>query len=77
MNFSELLLSVRDIDETLIVFNSLLLGSWAVAYGKDSAAMNLLGERWEAAILNVADKHFFYTQVGAALGLRTSAASPM
>ena len=25
--------------------------------------MNLLGERWEAAILNVADRHFFYTQV--------------
>ncbi|GAB4821578.1 hypothetical protein N2152v2_008624 [Parachlorella kessleri] len=54
---------IWDIDETLIVFNSLLLGSWAVAYGKDSAAMQLLGERWEAAILNIADKHFFCTQI--------------
>ncbi len=54
----------RDIDETLIIFNSLLTGSWAASHGLNCRNIfQPLGERWEAAILNISDCHFFYAQV--------------
>lgn len=55
---------IWDVDETLIIFNSLLTGSWAASRGAwDHNAYATLGSGWEAAILNISDKHFFYTQV--------------
>ncbi|KAI3424881.1 hypothetical protein D9Q98_008265 [Chlorella vulgaris] len=56
---------VWDLDETLLVFNSLLIGTWAVATQNPAAADDLrkLGQRWEAAILALCDDHFFFDQV--------------
>lgn len=58
------LVLVWDIDETLVIFNSLLTGSWAMAHGGHGREMLCrLGERWEAGILGLADSRFFYKQV--------------
>jgi hypothetical protein len=60
---------VWDLDETLLVFNSLLIGTWAVATQNPAAADDLrkLGQRWEAAILALCDDHFFFDQVSVRL----------
>ncbi len=59
------LVLIWDLDETLVVFNSLLTGSWAAAHGLDRSTFSPLGERWERAILDISDKHFLYEQVRA------------
>jgi eyes absent family protein 2 len=56
---------VWDMDETLILLNSLLKSSYAEAFDglKDVQKGVELGKMWENLILKVCDDHFFYEQV--------------
>lgn len=56
---------VWDLDETLILFQSLLTGQWARAVGGDVAeARGLeLGGVWERLILDLCDNHMFFKQM--------------
>jgi hypothetical protein len=64
------LVAVWDLDETLIVFNSLISGTFARANpGVDAAEATALGERWRDAILDFCDDHLHFRLVrGAAAG---------
>uniref|UniRef100_A0AAY4D453 Eyes absent homolog n=1 Tax=Denticeps clupeoides TaxID=299321 RepID=A0AAY4D453_9TELE len=54
---------VWDLDETIIVFHSLLTGSYAQKYGKDPPMAVTLGLRMEEMIFNLADTHFFFNDL--------------
>lgn len=54
---------VLDLDETLIIFNSLLNGRYAAdnAFSADdTAAARALGDAWQDIILDVLDVHFYF-----------------
>ncbi|XP_015786175.1 eyes absent homolog 1 isoform X1 [Tetranychus urticae] len=50
---------IWDLDETLIIFTSLLNGTFASKTGKDGEALTQLGLLIDAMMLNMADLHFF------------------
>ncbi|KAL5016073.1 hypothetical protein ScPMuIL_005662 [Solemya velum] len=54
---------VWDLDETIIIFHSLLTGTYAQRYGKDQQTSRSLGMRMEAMIFNLADTHLFFTDL--------------
>ncbi|XP_072102890.1 protein phosphatase EYA3-like isoform X1 [Mobula birostris] len=54
---------VWDLDETIIVFHSLLTGSYAQRFGKDPASALTLGLRMEEMIFNLADTHLFFNDL--------------
>ncbi|XP_045786223.1 eyes absent homolog isoform X2 [Trifolium pratense] len=56
---------VWDMDETLILLNSLLKSSYAEAFNglKDVQKGVELGKMWENLILKLCDDHFFYEQI--------------
>jgi hypothetical protein len=55
---------VWDLDETLIVFNSLINGAFVRANSSvDGSEAAALGERWRDAILSFCDSHLHYKQV--------------
>lgn len=56
---------VWDMDETLILLNSLLKSSYAEAFNglKDAQKGVELGKVWENLILQLCDDNFFYDQV--------------
>uniref|UniRef100_A0A3B3XEP1 Eyes absent homolog n=1 Tax=Poecilia mexicana TaxID=48701 RepID=A0A3B3XEP1_9TELE len=54
---------VWDLDETIIVFHSLLTGSYAQKYGKDPPMAVTLGLRMEEMIFNMADTHLFFNDL--------------
>jgi hypothetical protein len=56
---------IWDMDETLILLNSLLKSSYAEAFNglKDVQKGVELGKTWENLILQLCDDHFFYEQV--------------
>ncbi|XP_053315283.1 eyes absent homolog 4 isoform X7 [Spea bombifrons] len=54
---------VWDLDETIIIFHSLLTGSFAQKYGKDSPTAVTLGLRMEEMIFNLADAHLFFNDL--------------
>ncbi|XP_027027193.1 eyes absent homolog 4 isoform X7 [Tachysurus fulvidraco] len=54
---------VWDLDETIIVFHSLLTGSYAQKYGKDAPMAVTLGLRMEEMIFNLADTHLFFNDL--------------
>ncbi|XP_036405898.1 eyes absent homolog 4 isoform X2 [Megalops cyprinoides] len=54
---------VWDLDETIIVFHSLLTGSYAQKYGKDPPVAVTLGLRMEEMIFNLADTHLFFNDL--------------
>lgn len=56
---------IWDMDETLILLNSLLKSSYAEAFNglKDVQKGVELGKMWENLILQLCDDHFFYEQV--------------
>lgn len=59
------LVLVWDLDETLLIFNSLLTGALAVATRRsaDAPALATLGVRWERAILALCDSALFFDQL--------------
>jgi len=54
---------IWDLDETIIIFHSLLTSSYAQRYGKDSQASLQLGLRMEELIFNLADSHLFFNDL--------------
>ncbi|CAK8691262.1 unnamed protein product [Clavelina lepadiformis] len=54
---------VWDLDETIIIFHSLLTSSFAQRYGKDASATCALGLRMEELIFNLADTHLFFNDL--------------
>ncbi|MGH0151711.1 UNVERIFIED_CONTAM: hypothetical protein FKN15_020703 [Acipenser sinensis] len=52
-----------DLDETIIVFHSLLTGSFAQKFGKDPATALTLGLQMEELIFEVADTHLFFNDL--------------
>ncbi|PSN54252.1 Eyes absent 1 [Blattella germanica] len=54
---------IWDLDETIIIFHSLLTGSFATRYGKDAQTVVQLGFRMEEMVFNLADTHFFFNDV--------------
>lgn len=56
---------VWDMDETLVLLNSLLKSSYAEAFNglKDVQKGVELGRMWENLILQLCDDYFFYEQV--------------
>eukprot|EP00062_Callorhinchus_milii_P017788 gi/632970553/ref/XP_007901713.1/ PREDICTED: eyes absent homolog 4 isoform X5 [Callorhinchus milii] len=54
---------VWDLDETIIIFHSLLTGSYAQKFGKDPPMAVTLGLRMEEMIFNLADTHLFFNDL--------------
>ncbi|XP_049790102.1 eyes absent homolog 2-like [Schistocerca nitens] len=54
---------IWDLDETIIIFHSLLTGTYASRYGKDAQTVAQLGFRMEELVFNLADTHFFFNDV--------------
>ncbi|XP_059510350.1 eyes absent homolog 3-like isoform X2 [Stegostoma tigrinum] len=54
---------VWDLDETIIIFHSLLTGSYAQKFGKDPTSALTLGLRMEEMIFNLADTHLFFNDL--------------
>ncbi|XP_006011801.1 eyes absent homolog 3 isoform X3 [Latimeria chalumnae] len=52
-----------DLDETIIVFHSLLTGSYAQKYGKDPTVAINLGLQMEEMIFELADTHLFFNDL--------------
>ncbi|XP_039595180.1 eyes absent homolog 3 isoform X3 [Polypterus senegalus] len=52
-----------DLDETIIVFHSLLTGNYAEKFGKDQAATLTLGLQMEELIFELADNHLFFNDL--------------
>jgi len=54
---------IWDLDETIILFHSLLTGSFATKYVKDGQHLHVLGQKMEDLIFNVADTNFFFNDL--------------
>ncbi|XP_071964085.1 protein phosphatase EYA1-like isoform X3 [Antedon mediterranea] len=54
---------VWDLDETIIIFHSLLTGSYASRFAKDAPSSVSLGLRMEEMIFNLADTHLFFNDL--------------
>ncbi|KAI1902296.1 hypothetical protein AGOR_G00043260 [Albula goreensis] len=54
---------IWDLDETIIVFHSLLTGSYANRFGRDPPTSVSLGLRMEEMIFNLADMHLFFNDL--------------
>ncbi|XP_061657962.1 eyes absent homolog 3 isoform X4 [Syngnathoides biaculeatus] len=52
-----------DLDETIIIFHSLLTGSFAQKFGKDPTTMLNLGLQMEEFIFELADNHLFFNDL--------------
>ncbi|CAH8640674.1 unnamed protein product [Schistosoma bovis] len=54
---------IWDLDETLIIFHTLLTGYYAHRYGKDPAVAGSYGLRMEELIYNLADTYLFFNEL--------------
>uniref|UniRef100_A0A8D8R7J3 Eyes absent homolog n=2 Tax=Cacopsylla melanoneura TaxID=428564 RepID=A0A8D8R7J3_9HEMI len=54
---------IWDLDETIIIFHSLLTGSYASKHGKTIQDVVHLGQKMEELIYGIADNHFFFNEV--------------
>ena len=54
---------IWDLDETIIVFQTLITGVFAETYNKDRALLAQLAYRMEEIILYLADTHFFFNEI--------------
>ncbi|CAB1320415.1 unnamed protein product [Coregonus sp. 'balchen'] len=52
-----------DLDETIIIFHSLLTGSFSQKFGKDSGTVLNLGLQMEELIFELADTHLFFNDL--------------
>uniref|UniRef100_A0AAY4E7U2 Eyes absent homolog n=1 Tax=Denticeps clupeoides TaxID=299321 RepID=A0AAY4E7U2_9TELE len=52
-----------DLDETIIIFHSLLTGTFAQKFGKDPATVLNLGLQMEELIFELADTHLFFNDL--------------
>lgn len=54
---------IWDLDETIIIFHSLLTGQYAQTYGKDTPHSLTIGMRMEELIFDLADSHLFFNDL--------------
>ena len=54
---------IWDLDETIIIFHSLLTNTYANNFGKDVHAALQLGLRMEELIFNLSDNHLFFNDL--------------
>lgn len=54
---------IWDLDETIIIFHSLITGKFANQYSKDPMRMQYLATSMEELIFNMADHHFFFNDI--------------
>lgn len=54
---------IWDLDETIIIFHSLMTGSYASRFGKDVPGSVQLGVGMEELIFNLSDTHFFFNDL--------------
>ncbi len=54
---------IWDLDETIIILNTLLTGSYAQHYQKDPQTTMNLGLRMDDIIFNLADTHLFFNDL--------------
>jgi eyes absent family protein 1 len=54
---------IWDLDETIIIFHSLLTGTYAAKYQKDAQSVVQLGLKMEEMVFNLADAHFFFNDI--------------
>ncbi|RWS17881.1 eyes absent 1-like isoform X3 [Dinothrombium tinctorium] len=54
---------IWDLDETIIIFHTLMTGRYATEYKKDAQTAVNLGLRMEEMIFNLADIHFFFNDL--------------
>ncbi|XP_072397368.1 protein phosphatase EYA2 [Diabrotica undecimpunctata] len=54
---------IWDLDETIIIFHSLLTGSYATKYQKNPQNVVQLGFKMEEMVFNLADTHFFFNDI--------------
>nr|SVE94139.1 EOG090X0398 [Simocephalus serrulatus] len=54
---------IWDLDETIIIFHSLMTGSYASRFGKDVPGSIQLGVGMEELIFNLSDSHFFFNDL--------------
>lgn len=54
---------IWDLDETIIIFHSLITGTFANRFSKDQIRMNYLATSMEEIVFNVADHHFFFNDI--------------
>ncbi|CAH1126528.1 unnamed protein product [Ceutorhynchus assimilis] len=54
---------IWDLDETIIIFHSLLTGSYATKFHKDTQNVVQLGFKMEEMVFNLSDTHFFFNDI--------------
>lgn len=54
---------IWDLDETIVVFHSLLTGQFATKHRKDPTLLAQVAYRMEEMIFNLADTHFFFNDI--------------
>ena len=54
---------IWDLDETIIIFHTLITGDYGAQYGKDIPTLKELGVRMEEMIFSLADIHFFFNDL--------------
>jgi hypothetical protein len=54
---------IWDLDETIVIFHSLLTGSYANRFGKDASVACQLGMRMEEMIFGLAETHLFFNDL--------------
>lgn len=54
---------IWDLDETIVIFHSLLTGQFASKHRKDPTPLAQVAYRMEEMIFNLADTHFFFSDI--------------
>lgn len=54
---------VWDLDETIIIFHSLLTGTYANRHSKDAIQLQFMATGIEELVFNLADNHFFFNDI--------------
>jgi hypothetical protein len=54
---------IWDLDETIVVFHSLITGQFATKHGKDPTRLAQVAYRMEEMIFSLADTHFFFNDI--------------
>ena len=63
---------IWDLDETIVVFHTLLTGIYANNHGKDTLLVQQVAVSMEEMIFNLADTHLFFNDLEVSSGRRNS-----
>lgn len=54
---------IWDLDETIVIFHTLISGTYAKNFGKDIQLCYNMGYELETLIYNLAEMHFFFSEL--------------